>query len=113
MDTAISENDLVMKIISYMELHYAENISLDELAEYVQLTKGYMCTLFKRTIGLSIITELTYMRIGRARVFLTQYPEKSVADIARMCGYDNAGYFGKVFKKTTGETPDQYRRKKH
>ena len=58
------------------------------------------------------VTELTYIRIGHARILLKQHPEKRIAEIAELCGYRDAGYFGKVFQKVNGETPDQYRRKR-
>lgn len=111
-DEAIRNHQIVLKVISYLENHFSEPITLDDIAGYVELTKGYICHLFKETMGLTVVKELTYIRIGRARIYLTQYPEKNVTEIARMCGFDNAGYFGKVFKKVNGMTPDQYRRKK-
>lgn len=100
-----------MRIIDYLENHYNDTVELDAIAAHVGLTKRYMCTLFKQEMHTTIITELTNIRIGHARIFLKQYPEKNVKDIAKMCGYENAGYFGKVFYKITGQSPDQYRRK--
>lgn len=111
-ESAIDHNHAVHKVISYLENHFSESFSLDDLASEIGLTKGYLCRLFKETMGITIITELTHIRIGRARIFLTQYPEKSVSEIACMSGFENAGYFGKVFKRLNGQTPDQYRRKK-
>ncbi len=111
-DEAIRNHQIVLKVISYLENHYAEPITLDDISREVELTKGYICHLFKETMGITVVRELTYIRIGRARIFLTQYPEKNVTEIAGMCGFDSAGYFGKVFKKINGVTPDQYRRKK-
>lgn len=105
------QSRFALRIIEYLENHYNEAVDLDAVAAHVGLTKRYMCTVFKREMNTTIITELTNIRMGHARMFLKQYPEKSVKEIAGMCGYENAGYFGKVFYRITGRTPDQYRRK--
>lgn len=41
---------------------------------------------------------LSYIRIGHARIYLKQYPDKTIAEIARMCGFEQVGYFGKILK---------------
>ena len=108
----ILENRTVLEILNYLETRFTEDISLDEMAEHVGLTKKYICSLFKKEMQRTIVTELTYIRIGHARILLKQHPEKRIAEIAELCGYRDAGYFGKVFQKVNGETPDQYRRKR-
>ena len=105
-----SENELVRKLIDFMEKEYARDLSLTELAEHVNLSKEYMCSLFKHTMHQTIMQYLQIIRISRARVFLIQYPEKHVAEIARICGFESPSYFGKVFKKIAGCTPDNFRR---
>ena len=108
--TVTYENELVRKLIDYMEEKYACDISLNELADYVNLSKEYMCNLFKHTMHQTIMQYLQTVRISRARIFLIQYPEKHVAEIAHMCGFESSSYFGKVFKKIAGCTPDNFRR---
>lgn len=108
--TATYENELVRKLIDYMEEKYACDISLNELTDYVNLSKEYMCNLFKHTMHQTIMQYLQTVRISRARIFLIQYPEKHVAEIAHMCGFESPSYFGKVFKKIAGCTPDNFRR---
>ena len=49
------------------------------------------------------------IRISRAKIMLVQYPERKVAEIARRCGFESPSYFGMLFKRETGKTPDQYR----
>lgn len=103
------ENTLVQKIIDYIEEHYQNPVSLDDLAEHVQLSKEYMCTLFKQSMQQTIMHYLLTVRISRARIFLIQYPEKKVLEIAHMCGFESPSYFGKVFKKEVGTPPEIYR----
>ncbi len=104
------ENPFVLKVVSWLEENYARPISLDELAEMVNLTKDYMCALFKKNTGETIIQCLTSIRIGHARQFLIQYPEKRIIDVARMCGFDSPSYFGMTFKDIVGMTPERYRK---
>ncbi|KAI4445870.1 HTH-type transcriptional activator RhaR [Eubacterium plexicaudatum ASF492] len=105
----VQENLLVQQIISYLEENYAKPISLDDLARHIQLSKEYTCTLFKQCMQQSIMHYLQSVRISRARIFLLQYPEKKVLDIAKMCGFESPSYFGKIFKKEMGITPENYR----
>lgn len=108
--TAPEIHPAIAQIVGYIEEHYNEPISLDLLAEETGLTKKYMCSLYKKAMGRTIITELTYIRVAHARIFLKQFPSKRGEEIAQMCGFDNSSYFGKVFKKITGHTPDEFRK---
>ena len=105
----VQENAIIRKITDYLEENYAQSIVLDDLAGHVQLSKDYMCALFKRIMQQTIMHYLCAVRICRARIFLLQYPEKKVLDIGRMCGFDSSSYFVKVFKKEVGVTPENYR----
>lgn len=104
------ENEIIQSVINYMEEHYSSAVSLDDIAEQVQLSKEYLCTLFKRTMQQTIIQHLTGLRIAHARIFLGQYPEKKVSEIAKMCGFESPSYFGKIFKEMVGVTPETYRK---
>lgn len=106
----VAENELIERLIGLMEKNYGRSLSLTELAEQVNLSREYMCTLFKRSMNQTIMQYLQAVRIARARVFLIQYPEKHAAEIAHMCGFESPSYFGKVFKKIVGCTPDNFRR---
>lgn len=102
--------DVLFQIVEYLENNFEKVVSLDDIALYVGLNKRYMCTLFRSKMNTTIIAELTNIRIGQAGIYLRQFPEKKVTEIAAMCGFDDGSYFGKVFKKKTGLTPEQYRR---
>lgn len=104
------DNTLVLNILTYLEKHYMNPISLDTLASLVGLSKDYMCACFKEAAGQTIIGCLTSIRIGHARQYLIQYPERKVLDIAKMCGFESPSYFGKVFKKELGISPERYRK---
>lgn len=108
--TQMTENELILKLTDYMESNYTQPVTLTDLSEYINLSKEYMCSLFKDVTGQTIMQYLKTVRIGRAKILLMQYPEKHVSEIAHLCGFEDAGYFGRVFKKMVGCTPDYFRR---
>lgn len=107
----VDADDLTTELILYMEHHYDRDISLDELADLVNLSKEYMCTLFKKTMKQTVMHYLLTIRISRAREYLIRFPDKKVLEIAKMCGFESPSYFGKRFKLETGMTPDTFRKK--
>ena len=80
------------------------------MAEYVGLSKEYMCSLFKSAMQQTIMHYLLELRIAQARILLIQYPEKTVKEISMMCGFESPSYFGSQFKRITSTTPENYRR---
>lgn len=106
----VMNSDAVMIVIDYLEAHFMEPVSLDVLASEVHLNKDYLCTMFKKETGNTILHHLTLIRIGWARLYLEQYPNKKAYEIGKMCGFDSPSYFGKKFREITGHTPDSYRR---
>lgn len=105
-----SENELVQEIITYLKENYTSCISLDDIAQNIGRSKEYMCYVFKRSSGQTIITYLKKLRISHARIYLIQYPQKPILEIAKMCGFESSSYFGKCFKAEVGITPEQYRK---
>lgn len=104
-----SENAIVQRIISYLENHYADAFSLTALADEMQLSKEYLCVIFKKEMRQTILQHLLSIRISHARIFLIQHPEKRSYEIGQMCGFDSPNYFIKVFRKFNNCTPEEYR----
>lgn len=111
--TPAEDHALTGKIISYLEDNYSHVLSLNDLSDYMQLSKEYLCTVFKSKMQTTIMKFLLDLRISHARIFLLQYPEKRVAEISQMCGFDSPSYFGMQFKKIVGVTPENFRRGIH
>lgn len=103
------DNKAVQSITDYLEAHYQGPVSLEDLAAEINLTKSYMCVLFKKEMRFSIMHYLLLIRIGWARIYLEQYPERNVYDIGKMCGFESPSYFGKKFKEIVGVTPENYK----
>ena len=97
------------EMILYLEDHYQEDISLDELAAHFRRTPEYLCSLFKAATGETISHYLRRIRIHRAKVLLMETPDASLREIAEACGFHSLSYFGKVFREATGFTPQGYR----
>lgn len=96
------------KFTEYLEQHFMEEISLEDVAEYFHLTPSYCSALIKDSTGNSFSKSLISMRIGRAKKLLKESDMK-IYQVALDTGYRDVKYFNRVFKKETGITPIQYR----
>lgn len=106
-----SYNNTTIRIIEYIHENITETITLDELAKIVNLSKEYMCTMFKKNVGLGIVEYINYNKVEESKYFL-KYSNMSISDIAFLFNFNNPGYFSNVFKKQTGLTPRQFRQAK-
>ncbi len=93
----------------YMESHYMEDLSLEQLAEKNSVSSFYLSRLFRQELGRSFVEILTDIRIREA-VSLLRGSDYKVQEIGTRTGYQNAGHFFKVFKKHTGMTPGQMKK---
>ena len=90
-----------------MNNHFAEEtLSLGRVAELFSYTEKYVSYLFKKQVGIGFSQYLADMRLSRA-LTLIHGGKTGVADVARACGYRDALYFSKVFKKKYGHTPSE------
>ena len=106
----VQNDSHAFQVIQYLETHLAEPVSIVKLAESLGLNSEYLCTVFKKQTGLTIVQYLQRLRIGKARMLLERYPEKEADEIGMVCGYESPSYFGLQFKRITGTTPNQYRK---
>lgn len=103
------EERAITSITRYVQEHLAEEVSLSVLAEEFHLSAQYISQLFKSEIGVGFLNYLTSIRMEKARKLLvsTNLP---IAEVAERAGYGDYRVFTKVFKKSEGITPSQYRR---
>ena len=87
----------------------AQDLSLSVLAEEFHLNPQYISQLFKNEIGVNFLSYLTNIRMEKAKKLLLS-TSLSVAEVAEQSGYGDYRVFTKVFKKSEGITPSQYRR---
>ncbi|MDR9852429.1 response regulator [Paenibacillus sp. VCA1] len=103
------ENHIIHDIAAYLENHYAEDISLQDMAARFFLSREYISRRFKQEFGVNISDFLAGVRIEKAKLLLLN-PQLRIAQIAEMVGYQDEKYFSKVFKKQEGRTPNEYRK---
>ena len=96
-------------ITRYLQEHLAEEVSLSVLAEEFHLSAQYISQLFKNEIGVGFLAYLTNIRMERAKQLLLS-TSLSIAEVSEQSGYGDYRVFTKVFKKSEGITPSQYRR---
>lgn len=107
---ADSPHHLVKRAREYMNEHYAENLTLGDVAEAVGISAGYLSTLFSQNLQRGFIDDLNQIRIERACCYLEQNYLKNY-EIAYKVGFRDEKYFSKVFKKVKGVSPKEYRAK--
>ncbi|WP_246096287.1 helix-turn-helix domain-containing protein [Paenibacillus sinopodophylli] len=103
-------SQVVERVQRYMEEHLGEEFSREQAAESVYLNPAYLSRLFRRETGYSLTDYLVRLRITKARIELEKTNNR-VSDVAINVGYGNFSHFSKLFKKTTGLTPQEYRKK--
>jgi len=100
----------ISKAIKFIKQNYDQNISLQQVADHVNLSFGYLSNLFKKELQITFVEYLNCYRIEQAKELLTRTHLKSY-DIAVKVGFSpEYTYFSKVFKKMTGLNPNEYRR---
>ncbi len=93
----------------YIAEHYSDsNLSLNDVAEYVQISASYLSELFAEISGEKFSGYLAAYRIEKARQQL-QTTSEPAKEIGSRCGFNSVQNFNRVFKKMTGLTPGQYR----
>ena len=106
---APQEERSIHGITRFLQEHLTEEISLSVLAEEFHLNPQYISQLFKSEIGVNFLAYLTNIRMERAKKLLLT-TSLSIAEASEQSGYGDYRVFTKVFKKSEGITPSQYRR---
>lgn len=101
---------VVEQVVSYFEDHYAEKVSLDQIAENMYLSPFYVSRIFKLETGDAPIRHLINIRLEKAKELLENGWEGSIQEVASRVGYDDAYHFSKLFKKRYGISPSKIRK---
>lgn len=102
---------LIQKCVAYINEHYREDITLDQVAKAVHLNASYLSSLFKKEMGIGYSSYLNKVRIDKS-MLLIKNTNYSMVGVALAVGFENQSYFSKVFKCLTGMTPKEYKWKK-
>lgn len=99
----------VVKMMNFIDEHYLENISLQDIASYMYMDKSYIGKLFKKHTGMTIKPYINMLRIVSAKNMILN--GRQATEVYLECGFDNYSTFYRAFKKYVGFTPEEY--KKH
>lgn len=107
-DKMSDRKELTKKIMQVILKEYTEEISLEGIADKIGFNKIYLNRVMKEQLGKTILEILQLYKIQTAKYFLLTSDEK-ISNISKRVGYQEAGYFGKLFKKHTQMTPKDFR----
>ncbi|MCX7655237.1 MAG: response regulator [Treponemataceae bacterium] len=97
----------VRKILQYLEEHYQEPISLELVADIMNLSPVTVSRMLSEEVGQGFARTLIEIRLKRAKELL-QEGNLSIKEISQACGYQDPNYFARLFKNYTGMTPREY-----
>ena len=109
--TAITKctDEIIDKTHAFLVKNYHRPITLDEIAEAVEIDKYSLCRYFAANHPCSVMDKLKQIRIERAKQLL-RYSLDSIEEIGKQCGFDSPSYFALRFKEVTGKSPLEYRK---
>lgn len=98
----------IQRMLSFIEDHYSEPLTLGDLAQHLNLNYSYVSTYFRANASEGFTAYLNRVRIEHAKTQLCT-TNRAVADICYAVGFSDLSHFGRVFRKLTGQTPKAYR----
>ncbi len=111
-EAKIKNNGRIRAAVQYIHTHYMEEINIDQIADAVYVSKFYLCKLFKKNLGLTVVDYINNVRMSEAKKILIESDEP-ISKVAISVGFADFNYFSRLYKKKWGETPSQTRRGMH
>lgn len=101
--------DEIRQLDDFIHAHISEHITLAMLSRQVNMTENYLSRMFKSETGLNIVAYINLVKLEHARTLLSQ-PGSSIKSVALELGFEEASYFNKIFNKSYGINPSDYKR---
>ena len=105
-------DDIVYNTIKYLHKNYNQPLTLDKISKEFNVSKYHLSHIFKNNTGVTVMDFLATIRFSHIETLLLK-TDKSISQIAYECGFPSIQHFNKVFKKTKGLSPTQYKRYSH
>lgn len=99
---------LILSALRYIEENYRDNIGLDDVAKQINMSYHHFSKFFKESTGKNFVDYLTELRVEKAKEILKD-KTINIKEICYEVGYTDPNYFSKIFKKSTGMTPTEFR----
>ena len=103
--------DVIYKAIDYIKRNYMKKIMLEDVANHVQLSPSYFCSVFRQEMKCNFNAYLNRIRIEMSKKLLMDN-DIPLADVANLVGYEDQSYFTRVFRSRVGISPGKYRERK-
>lgn len=104
------DSEIIRNALLYIQNHFKENISIQQLADFVHLSPSYFMSQFRRSVGFSAAEYISHYRINYVCKQIAD-TSKNISDIAFDSGFRNLSNFNRQFAKIMGCTPLQYKKK--
>ena len=105
----VDEIPIVQRVKSIIQEHVIDDITLREIADKVGISQYYLCHLFKKATGLTIIDYKNEMKLTKAKDMLIN-SDKKIGDISFECGFGSESYFSRTFMASENISPSSYRK---
>ncbi|MGC5773971.1 helix-turn-helix transcriptional regulator [Paenibacillus pabuli] len=105
-----TRDPVITFVLDYLDHHYGEDINLNIVADKLNLTSGYLSSIFKEKTSINFSEYLNNLRTERAKELLVNV-DLRIQDIATQVGYQNVNSFIRMFKRRYGMTPGEYRKR--
>ena len=100
---------IVRDVLNYVDFHYMEPLNLESLANRYAVNKNYLSSRFHKEAGMTVTDYINLTRVRRSLKLLSG-TALSMPEIAERCGFSDANYYSRIFKKVHGTTPNEYRK---
>ena len=107
--TAVQDEQRVKQAILYIQEHFMERVTLEDIAGSIMVSKSECCRCFKRTLNTTPFEYLMKYRIMESTKRMHRKPQESISEIAGSVGFNNTSYYNKIFRKYMDCTPTEYR----
>lgn len=107
-DISGQTNRIVFKAIRYISAHYANGLTVEQVANYCHVSTSYLHRLFMQVRGMSPHDTILDQKLNAAKAMLMN-TQNSIAEVATACGFQSHAYFSDCFKRKVGTTPGKFR----
>lgn len=104
------DEHVIFEVVKYVDAHYADDLTLQNIAERFFLSREYISRKFKQQFQENLSDYIERIRMNKAKLLLLN-PQYRIVQIADLVGYRDEKYFSKVFKKLEGISPNEYRKR--
>ncbi|NQT59743.1 MAG: response regulator [Bacteroidetes bacterium] len=104
-----AQENLAQSVVEYIREHYTEELSIQSLADRFHVNPTYMTRVIKKSIGKTPTKCIVDLRIQQAKYLIKSLPDMEIKEVAYKVGYIDQGYFSRIFKKITGQSPSEFK----